>query len=53
LFDALAASKGDPVDFISYDRRLVEKLCELNCLTRDLDVDNVGGKLVSSGTLWV
>jgi hypothetical protein len=53
LFDALAASKGDPVDFISYDRRLVEKLCELNFLTRDLDVDNVGGKLVSSGTLWV
>jgi flagellar biosynthesis GTPase FlhF len=53
LFDALANSQGDPVDFLSYENRRIAKLCELNCLTRDLDVDNVGAVLVSSGTHWV
>ena len=53
LFDALANSQGDPIDYLSYDYRHVEKLCELNCLTLDLDVGNVGAQLVSSGTQWV
>jgi hypothetical protein len=49
LFDALEKSQGDSVEFLGHERRRVAKLCELNCLTRDLDDGYFGSLLVTSG----